>query len=83
MQTKPNAQFTNLIAQPDATQQSVANATNDMLKAITTSLLMEQVLAQILNLKTKLPDDERERKAGEFDIFRLQKNLAVKSKRYC
>ena len=66
---KTHAQFTNLIAQPDASQQSVANATNDMLKAITASLLMEQVLAPNFNFKTKLPDNKRERKAGEFDII--------------
>lgn len=66
---KTHAQFTNLIAQPDATQQSVANATNDMLKAITASLLMEQVLAPNFKFKTKLPNENKERKAGEFDIL--------------
>ena len=66
---KTHAQFTNLIAEPDATQQSVANATNDMLKAITASLLMEQVLAPNFKFKTKLPNDNKERKAGEFDII--------------
>ena len=65
---KTHAQFTNLIAQPDATQQSVANATNDMLKAITASLLMEQVLAPNFNFKTKLPNDETKHIAGEFKI---------------
>ena len=55
-----------------------------MLKAITASLLMEQVLTPNFKFKTKLPDDERERKAGEFDILGYKKNLAVKkSKRYC
>ena len=53
-ENKTHAQFTNLIAQPDATQQSVANATNDMLKAITASLLMEQVLAPNFKFKSRL-----------------------------
>ena len=42
---KPHAQFTNLIAQPDANDEDVRTAVNNMLKAITLSLLMEQVLA--------------------------------------
>ena len=67
-ENKTHAQFTNLIAQPDATQQSVADATNDMLKAITASLLMEQVLAPNFKFKTKLPNDNNEHKAGEFKI---------------
>lgn len=41
---KPHAQFTNLVAEPDATQGAVVDAVNDMLKAISASLLMEQVL---------------------------------------
>ncbi|MEA3353896.1 MAG: DEAD/DEAH box helicase family protein [Campylobacterota bacterium] len=69
---KSHAQFTNLIAQPDATNQSVQNATNDMLKAITASLLMEQVLAPNFKFKTKLPDDNTPPKAGEFKIKGLQ-----------
>jgi superfamily II DNA or RNA helicase len=56
---KIKAQFTNLIAQPDASQGIVANATNDMLKAITASLLMEQVLAPNFKFKTKSFDDEK------------------------
>lgn len=42
---KDRARFTNLIAEPTAEQASVAEAVNDMLKAISASLLMEQVLA--------------------------------------
>jgi hypothetical protein len=42
---KERARFTNLIAEPAADQGSVAEAVNDMLKAISASLLMEQVLA--------------------------------------
>ncbi len=42
---KERARFTNLIAEPTADQAAVAEAVNDMLKAISASLLMEQVLA--------------------------------------
>jgi hypothetical protein len=42
---KERSRFTNLIAEPTADQSAVAEAVNDMLKAISASLLMEQVLA--------------------------------------
>ena len=42
---KARARFTNLIAEPDASEQAVTEAINDTLKAIAASLLMEQVLA--------------------------------------
>lgn len=44
-QGKTSARFTNLIAEPAADQALVTEAVNDMLKAISASLLMEQVLA--------------------------------------
>lgn len=44
-QGKERSRFTNLIAEPAADQAAVAEAVNDMLKAISASLLMEQVLA--------------------------------------
>ena len=42
---KERASFTNLIAEPDASEAAVIGAINDTLKAIAASLLMEQVLA--------------------------------------
>ncbi|AQS41008.1 MAG: Pseudomurein-binding repeat protein [Candidatus Tokpelaia hoelldobleri] len=42
---KTTARFTNLIAEPDASDERVKDAVNDTLKAIAASLLMEQVLA--------------------------------------
>ncbi len=42
---KERSRFTNLIAEPTAEQSAVAEAVNDMLKAISASLLMEQILA--------------------------------------
>lgn len=55
---KTHAQFTNLIAQPDAADDQVKLSVNNMLKAITASLLMEQVLAPNFKFKTKRFDDE-------------------------
>lgn len=64
---KTHAQFTNLIAQPDATDKEVTVSANNMLKAITCSLLMEQVLAPSFKFKTKLGDDDKNQ-AGEIKI---------------
>ncbi|RWQ41492.1 MAG: DEAD/DEAH box helicase [Mesorhizobium sp.] len=50
---KPKARFTNLIAEPDASQEIVVDAVNDTLKAIAASLLMEQVLAPRFNFAPK------------------------------
>jgi len=77
---KSHAQFINLISQPDASESSVANATNDMLKAITASLLMEQVLAPNFKFKTKLPNDETPQKAGEFKINGLKEPSSARVK---
>jgi superfamily II DNA or RNA helicase len=57
---KTHAQFTNLIAQPEAETDEVKVAVNNMLKAITASLLMEQVLAPNFRFKLKEDDDEEE-----------------------
>jgi len=56
---KTHAQFTNLIAQPDAADDMVKLSVNNMLKAITASLLMEQVLAPNFKFKTKGPGQEK------------------------
>jgi len=55
---KTHAQFTNLIAQPDAEDRDVKLSVNNMLKAITASLLMEQVLAPNFKFKLKKDDDD-------------------------
>ncbi|WP_249354090.1 DEAD/DEAH box helicase [Microbacterium sp. 2FI] len=55
---KEHAQFTNLIAEPDASQSEVKVSVNNMLKAITASLLMEQVLAQNFEFRTKRTGDD-------------------------
>jgi len=50
---KVTARFTNLIAEPDASEGAVTEAVNDTLKAIAASLLMEQVLAPKFEFKPK------------------------------
>ena len=50
---KTRARFTNLIAEPDATESDVIEAVNDTLKAIAASLLMEQVLAPRFEFRPK------------------------------
>ena len=49
---KPTAKFVNMIGMPDADQPDVKVAVNDFLKAITASLLMEQVMAPSWHFKT-------------------------------
>ncbi|MFO1439821.1 MAG: hypothetical protein U1F81_15975 [Verrucomicrobiaceae bacterium] len=67
---KKHAQFTNLIAQPDAKQPDVALSVNNMLKAITCSLLMEQVLAPVIKFKPK--QDGEDTPKGEIRIKGLK-----------
>jgi hypothetical protein len=52
---KTHTKFTNLIAEPDASEEKVADAVNDTLKAIAASLLMEQVLTPKFNFTPKNP----------------------------
>lgn len=63
-QGKTHAQFTNLIPCPSAAETDVMTAVNDMLKAITASLLMEQVMQPEWNFRTTperdRDDDEQE-----------------------
>lgn len=62
---KTHAQFTNLIPCPDAAQDDVSMAVNDFLKAISVSLLMEQVMAPNWNFKTK-QDEGATKEAEEY-----------------
>ncbi len=54
---KTRTRFTNLIAEPDASELAVTEAVNDTLKAIAASLLMEQVLAPRFDFRPKHPDN--------------------------
>lgn len=59
---KDTARFINMIAMPDADMPDVKVAVNDFLKAITASLLMEQVMAPSWHFKTTKNEDTDEGK---------------------
>lgn len=71
-ENKAHAQFTNLIAQPDAVDDDVKLAVNNMLKAITASLLMEQVLAPNFTFKPKYPEDEENEDKDDENTIRIR-----------
>ncbi len=76
---KTHSQFTNLIAQPDAQDDAVKLSVNNMLKAISASLLMEQVLAPNFVFKTrKFPDEENEAGTIKIGGFKEPKTDRVK-----
>lgn len=52
-ENKSHAQFTNLIAEPDADNEEIIESVNSILKAIAASLLMEEVIAPKFNFKSK------------------------------
>ena len=58
---KTRARFTNLIAEPDASEEAVTDAVNDTLKAIAASLLMEQVLTPKFDFTPKTPASGEEK----------------------
>lgn len=68
---KSHAQFTNLIAQPDAEDGEVKLSVNNMLKAITASLLMEQVLAPNFKFKPKFPEDDEDDSEDDENTIRI------------
>ena len=51
---KNHAQFTNLVAEPSANREEVVDSVNNILKAITASLLMEEVIAPKFNYTPKM-----------------------------
>lgn len=57
---KQHAQFTNLVAEPSANREEVAESVNNILKAITASLLMEEVIAPKFNYTPKAQEDNNE-----------------------
>jgi hypothetical protein len=70
---KIHAQFTNLVAEPNAKSDEVADAVNDMLKAITCSLLMEQVMAPVFKFKPKVDPNEPGKQGNTIAIKGLKK----------
>ena len=71
-ENKVHAQFTNLIAEPDAENEEVKVAVNNMLKAITASLLMEQVLAPNFNFKPKYPEDDEDNSEDDENTIKIR-----------
>lgn len=66
---KEHAQFTNLIAQPDAQDEDVKIAVNNLIKAISLSLLMREVLAPNISFRPRSTMLEgEEAKQGEIII---------------
>ncbi|MDK0967521.1 helicase-related protein [Clostridium perfringens] len=78
-ENKTHAQFTNLIAQPDSDDDMVKVSVNNMLKAITASLLMEQVLAPKFKFKSKENSvNEDEPGTLKIDGFKEPSTIRVK-----
>lgn len=53
---KEHAQFINLVAEPNANREEIVESVNNILKAISASLLMEEVIAPKYNFKPKNPN---------------------------
>ena len=62
---KTEARFTNLVSAPFANDEAVSRAVNDMLKAISVSLLMEQVMAPIFKFRTRKGADQFDGSPGD------------------
>jgi superfamily II DNA or RNA helicase len=77
---KSHAQFTNLIVQPNGTQDDIQISVNNMLKAITASLLMEQVLAPNFTFKPRTSPTQKTQ-AGEVFVKGLKQPPNEKVKR--
>ena len=56
-ENKNHAQFTNLVAEPNANREEIVESVNNILKAITASLLMEEVIAPKYNFRPKEDDN--------------------------
>ena len=77
---KETAKFVNMIAMPDAEQDEVKVAVNDFLKAITASLLMEQVMAPNWNFKTSKDEDDDNPLVNTIVVEGLKPLSSVKTK---
>ncbi|WP_274001540.1 DEAD/DEAH box helicase [Vibrio parahaemolyticus] len=76
---KPTAIFTNLIAEPRTEDEQVVTAVNQMLKAISVSLAMEQALAPKFKFIPKTGDNSKGK--GEQDLNTGEIVIAVKDLR--
>ena len=83
---KTRARFTNLIAEPDASEEVVTEAVNDTLKAIAASLLMEQVLAPRFEFRPKAqgsgPTPGFDYGAGGYDSTKCNVGVNEKTGQY-
>lgn len=77
---KTHAQFTNLIAQPDAKDDDVTYSVNTMLKAISASLLMEQVLTPDFKFKARRSNSDRNT-SGELHIKGFKEPSTINTKK--
>lgn len=78
---KTYAQFTNLIAMPDAKDEVVTYTVNTMLKAISASLLMEQVLTPDFKFKRRRNESEKSSTTGELFVKGLKEPSTENVKR--
>lgn len=62
---KSAARFTNLVSAPFAKDEAISRAVNDMLKAISVSLLMEQVMAPVFKFRTHKGADQFDGSPGD------------------
>lgn len=77
---KTHAQFTNLIAKPDAKDEAVTYTVNTMLKAISASLLMEQVLTPDFTFKRRKSDSDNST-TGELFVKGLKEPSTIEVKK--
>ena len=64
-ENKNHAQFTNLVAEPNANREEIVESVNNILKAITASLLMEEVIAPKYNFRPKEAENNDEQESGD------------------
>ena len=70
-ENKTHAQFTNLVAEPNSNREEIVESVNNILKAITASLLMEEVIAPKYNFRPKESDSDEhgDSQSNEQDIY--------------
>lgn len=78
---KSRARFTNLIAEPDASEEVVREAVNDTLKAIAASLLMEQVLDATFQLHAEGQSPGRSRGSTTAEAGEIRRSAISASTR--
>lgn len=64
---KDHAQFINLVAEPNANREEIVESVNNILKAISASLLMEEVIAPKYNFKPKTVVDDGDNSTNNDD----------------